>query len=318
LNAPDLNPDLDLVLDHLNEKFGINHVLSFDANENGLVRASITTGSCSAELYLQGAHLTRWQPTGHAPVLFLSAKSSYEPGKAIRGGVPIIFPWFGPRTKNALSDRTDGPSHGFARSSPWDLTTATMDGEALVLVLSLAPGEASRSSGFDDFLLTYKLTFGESLQIELIVDNTGVAPFIFEEALHTYLEVGDIYQVSVTGLADCEYLDKTDGYKRKRQDDPILTFDGETDRPYVNTHSQVDLEDPVLQRRLCVAKENSATTVIWNPWSQLAASMADMEVDGWKRMACVETANAGENAIRIEPGEQHTMLAKISVRDFDH
>ncbi|MBU6452047.1 MAG: D-hexose-6-phosphate mutarotase [Cyanobacteria bacterium REEB67] len=283
-----------------------------------MARVLVTTGSCSAELYLQGAHLTRWQPSGHSPVLFLSTKSSFAPGKAIRGGVPIIFPWFGPRTKNALSDRTDGPAHGFARTSDWQLTSATMDGEALVLILDLGPSALSSSFGYDNFLLTYKLTFGESLQLELIVDNSGTAPFIFEEALHTYLAVGDVYQVSVTGLADCEYLDKSDGYKRKRQDDPIITLAGETDRPYVNTHSQVDLEDPSLQRRLCVAKENSATTVIWNPWSKLAAGMADMEAEGWKHMTCIETANAGENAIRLEPGAQHTMLAKISVRDFDH
>ena len=117
----------------LTERFAIPGVLSFATTKHGLSRATITTPACNAEFYLQGAHLTGWQPAGEQPVLFLSERSAFEPGKAIRGGVPIIFPWFGARTATLDSPRTDGPSHGFARTALWELAFAAIAGDDLHL-----------------------------------------------------------------------------------------------------------------------------------------------------------------------------------------
>ena len=160
----------------LSEHFAISGVLSFTKTEHGLTQAIITTPACTAELYLQGAHLAGWQPTGKSPVLFLSERSAFESGKAIRGGVPIIFPWFGARTATPDSPRTDGPSHGFARIALWKLAFAAVAGDDLHLTLTLGPNEASRALGFDNFQLAYKLILGAELRMSLIVANPGTAP----------------------------------------------------------------------------------------------------------------------------------------------
>jgi glucose-6-phosphate 1-epimerase len=295
----------------VSNRCAIPGVLTFSENEHGLVRAAITTGACTGEIYLQGAHITRWQPAGQEPVLFLSERSAFQPGKAIRGGIPIIFPWFGARTATAFSSRTDGPSHGFARTSLWQLDSATMHGADLELRLIFEPNETSRSLGYDAFRLTYTITIGAELQLELTVDNTSGALMQFEEALHTYLMVGDAEHSIITGLAGTEYFDKTDDFKKKRQTDAAFSLKGETDRPYVNTDAEVEVADPALKRRIIVSKQHSQTTVVWNPWSQGTAKLTDMNPDGWRRMICIETANAMEDAVVIEPGVQHSMQATI-------
>jgi glucose-6-phosphate 1-epimerase len=300
----------------LNDTFALTGILAFDETDAGLIRARITTPACTAELYLQGAHLTQWQPAGHGPVLFLSEKSLFTPGKAIRGGVPIIFPWFGARTATPESPRTDGPSHGFARTEQWQLAFAALSGDNLHLTLTLAPSETARALGFDHFNLAYEIILGETLTLRLTVANESSEPLHFEEALHTYLTVGHAEQVRITGLADTEYLDKTDNFARKVQTDPVITFTAETDRPYLNTGATVTLEDPTLLRRIIVSKQNSKTTVLWNPWIDLSAKLADMADEGWREMACIEAANAAENALTLTPNTAHTMQTRISVESL--
>ena len=300
----------------LTERFAIPGVLSFAATEHGLTRATITTPACNAEFYLQGAHLTQWQPTAERPVLFLSERSAFEPGKAIRGGVPIIFPWFGARTATLDSPRTDGPSHGFARTTVWDLAFAAIAGDDLHLTLTLSPNDASRALGYDHFQLAYQLSLGAELRMSLSVANPGIAQLQIEEALHTYLHVGDARQVRIRGLSDTDYIDKTDGFKRKHQIETTLRLTGETDRPYLNTEQTVTLDDPVLERRITVSKSGSRTTVVWNPWSELSAKLSDMSPDSWQSMTCIETANAADNALILQPGAHHTMQAHITVQEF--
>ena len=297
----------------LTDTFAIPGALTFSQNEHGLLRANITTPACTAELYLQGAHLTAWQPTAREPVLFLSERSSFALGKAIRGGVPIIFPWFGNRTGSGTGARTDGPSHGFARTSAWTVAFAALAGGDLHLTLTLGPDDNSRALGYDHFQLAFELVLGRELRMRLSVANQGASPLDFEEALHTYLAVGDAQQVTLTGLADTDYLDKTDNFVRKHQTEPQLRLTAETDRPYLNTTAAIDLDDPVLHRRITVAKSGSNTTVIWNPWSELCAKLPDMAPDGWRSMTCVETANAADNAITLAPGTAHTMEAHIRI-----
>jgi glucose-6-phosphate 1-epimerase len=211
-------------LQALNDHFGIPGVLEFNTDTHGLTRASITSPACTAEVYLHGAHVTAWQPAQQQPVLFLSETSPFAAGKAIRGGVPVIFPWFGARTANSVSDRTDGPSHGFARTSEWQVAFAAMAGDNLHLTLTLEPNEASRALGYDDFKLAFELTFGRELKMRLTVANLDEAPLYFEEALHTYLHVGDATRVTLHGLAGTEFIDKTDSFKRKTQQEDTLSL----------------------------------------------------------------------------------------------
>jgi glucose-6-phosphate 1-epimerase len=303
-------------LQTLSDQFTIPGVLTFSQTEQGLIRANITTTVCIAEFYLQGAQITQWQPTGQQPVLFLSERSFFSPGKAIRGGIPIIFPWFGARTATPDDPRTDGPSHGFARICEWTLAFAALAGDELHLTLTLGPSDTSRSLGYNQFALVYEITVGAELHLQLTVTNQDSKPLHFEEALHTYFSIGDAQQISIIGLSDTEYLDKTDSFKKKRQSDPILKLTGETDRPYLNTLVPVNVDDPVLRRRITIDKAESKSTVVWNPWSTLTATLPDMSPDCWLTMVCIETANVVTNAITLLSSEHHTMEAHIFVQQF--
>ena len=283
--------------------------IRFEAGPGGLQRAVISTTAAEAELYLQGAHLVRWTPREERPVLFLSSKSLFAEGKAIRGGVPIIFPWFGARAEGL-----PGPAHGFARTSEWTVESARECGDAGVeVVLGLQSDEASRELFDGDFRLRFRVMIGGELEMELEVSNESGVPFRFEEALHTYLAVGDVRQASLTGLEGTEFVDKTDDFKRKKQGGEGLRIVKETDQVHLNTRGACSVWDPVWNRRITVEKTGSDSTVIWNPWIEKSRGMADMELDGWTRMVCVETANAADNAVVLAPGSSHKMAARIHV-----
>jgi glucose-6-phosphate 1-epimerase len=292
------------------------NTLNVSQTEHGLTRVIATCQAGEAEIYTQGAHLARWRPAGHEEVLFLSELTALQPGKAIRGGIPIIFPWFGARTATARSTRTDGPAHGFARTSIWKQGSTAIDSEGIHLSFTLTPDDMSRSLGYDSFLLTYKLDIGAKLALNLTVQNQGKSAMQIEEALHTYLLVGDSREIKISGLSGTEYLDKTDSYKRKVQEEDLLVLAGETDRPYLNTTAAITVDDPTMKRRIIVEKQHSDTTVVWNPWAVLTAKMADMPPAGWTRMVCIESANAGENSIAIAPGQAHTMQTTISIEGY--
>jgi len=288
----------------LTEHFAIPGVLAFHQTSSGLIRADITTPHATATVYLQGAHLTAWQPAGEQPVLFLSRESDFEPGKPIRGGVPIAFPWFANR-----HDGKVGPSHGFARIQNWTLAFAALAGDDLHLTFTLAPTEMSRELGYDDFRVAYQLTIGRTLTMQLAVANDAVAPLLFEEALHTYYSVVDVHEATVTGLEATPFIDKTDDMREKPAAHAPLTFTGQTDRVYPNTAATCVLHDAAGRRNITVAKTNSETTVVFNPWK----AMADMGPDEWHEMLCVETVNAAANTVTLAPGKTHTMQARIAV-----
>ena len=278
-----------------------------ETGNGGMPRARVRGARADAEVYLQGGHVTRWQPHGGEPVLFLSRRAVYAPGKAIRGGVPLIFPWFGPHGSDGRA-----PMHGFARSRPWRLVTSGPGAEgAVVLELGLEDDEATRAAWPPAFSLRYRVSVGDVLALALEVVNTSPAPFTFEAALHTYLAVGDIHAVAVTGLGDTPYIDKVDAMTRKRLGAEPLRLAGETDRVFLGTRARCVVTDRALGRRLIVDKTGSATTVVWNPWSAKAAEIADLEPDDWRRLVCVETANAADDAVTLAAGARHVMSATI-------
>jgi len=294
----------------LNEHFGLPGVLAFHAAEGGLVRADITTPHATATVYLQGAHLTAWQPAGHQPAIFTSRKTDFAPGKAIRGGVPIAFPWFAAR-----HDGKTGPSHGFARIQDWTLAFAALAGDDLHLTFTLGPSELSRSLGYDHFRLAYQLTIGRTLTMQLTVANDANSPLVFEEALHTYYAVADIHEIAIAGLDGISYLDKVDNFNKKLQHGDI-TITGPTDRVYLDTVSTCTLNDHTGKRRIVVAKTGSNTTVVWNPWEEGAAKLPDMDPTEWHEFVAIETVNAAVDTITLAPGATHTMQARVSVEEL--
>lgn len=292
----------------LNHHFAIPEILRFE-EAHGLIRAEITTREANATVYLQGAHLTHWQPTGQAPVLYLSRKTDLAPGKPIRGGVPIAFPWFAVDRNTDRHDGKPGPPHGFARLEPWTVAFAALSGGDLHLTLTLGPTQLSHDLGFDHFRLAFQITIGRSLSLQLTVANDAETPLTFEEALHTYFAVADIHEVSVTGLESTAFLDKTDGMREKPASHAPLTFTGATDRVYANTSATCVIHDHLARRSLTNTKTNSETTVVFNPWRE----MPDLGPEEWHEMLCVETANAGVNTITLSPKSAHTMQARITV-----
>jgi len=295
----------------LNEHFAIPGVLAFHAVPSGLIYAEITTPHAKATIYLQGAHLAQWQPAGHQPVLFLSNKSEFLPGKAIRGGVPIAFPWFAARHDGKI-----GPSHGFARIQDWSLAFAALAGDDLHLTFTLESTELSRSLGYDHFHLVLQLTIGRTLTMQLTVGNDADAPLVFEEALHSYYSIVDIHEVSVTGLEGTNYLDKMDSMREKVQPGAISIIEP-TDRVYLNTATTCVLHDAAGRRRINVVKTNSNTTVIWNPWESGVLKLPDLDPSEWSEFLAIETVNAAANAVTLAPGANHTMLVHIAVEDVN-
>jgi glucose-6-phosphate 1-epimerase len=299
-----------LDLQQLNDSFAIPGVAQIVPGNDGQPKIKITSVAASGEIYLHGAHLTSWIPTGGEEVLFLSGKAQYQDGKAIRGGVPICFPWF-----NAKADDPKAPSHGLVRTKSWELESITHEGNAIAVTLSTTSDDATRKWFPHEFRAEQRITISSHLQMELIVSNTGAAPLTFQEALHTYYRVGNVRYARLVGLDHLSYLDNTEGNVEKLQYGDN-TFTQRIDNAYLNTEADLVLTDPTLKRRILIGKQNSHNTVVWNPWAELAATMADLG-DEWPHFLCVEAANIRANAITLQPGEQHTMTVNIRAERLD-
>lgn len=275
----------------------------------GLDVLTVENDHGTAEVYLQGAHVTAWAPTGEEPVLWLSSTSAFEPGAAIRGGIPICFPWFGPR-----AGRPGSPAHGYARRTVWTLVDAHDDEEGTVLRLALpAPTDADLAE-YAGLVVHYEVRVGRTLDVALAVSNAGDAPVRVEEAQHTYLRVDDVEATSVYGLEDVAFVDKTapaDTEGLRAPEGETLVPQGQVDRVYLATSGPVQVDDGT--RTLRVTKRSSETTVVWSPGAEVAARMADMGEGEWRQMVCVETSNVGAHAVVIEPGQSRTLGSSYEV-----
>jgi len=288
----------------LNQEYGIAGKIKFKAGPGDLPLAELSCEHGSAFVALQGGHLLSWIPRGELPVIWLSKEAKFAPGKSIRGGVPVCWPWFGPHPRERSL-----PAHGFARTVPWQVIGAEYSGDACTcLVLSLRQSDATRHYWPFSTEVTLRISLGAALEIKLITRNTGEKTITVSEALHTYFEVGDVREVTIRGLEDCEYLDKTDGGRSKCQQGPVA-FSGELDRVYINTISDCLIDDAGLNRRIRIAKQGSRSTVVWNPWHAKADKMGDLGEEGYLKMVCVETANAADNVVSIAAGDEHQLAA---------
>jgi glucose-6-phosphate 1-epimerase len=293
----------------LDRRFGIPGVARVVEGNGGLAKVAINSRETAGEMYLHGAHVTSWQPRGAEEVLFVSSRSRWEKGRAIRGGIPICFPWFADK-----ADNPGAPAHGFVRTTAWQLDSIVQAGDAVTVGMVTESNDDTKRWWPADFHLVFRATFGTQLNLELVLRNTGTNPLRFEEALHTYFRVGQIEKTRLHGLDAVRYVDKTDLNRKKTQRGPIVIV-SETDRVYVNTKGTIELEDQALRRRIGVAKENSLTTVVWNPWVEKAKAISDFGAAEWTRMVCIETSNVSDFAVELVPGEQHRMKAIVRVVD---
>ncbi len=294
----------------LNRRFGIPGLAEVVAGKGGLPTVSITSPAAAGEMYLHGAQVTSWKPAAAEEVFFLSSRSQWQDGQAIRGGIPVCFPWF-----RAKSDDPHAPAHGFVRTKSWELEAIAQRENAISVTMFTESDDSTKRWWPADFRLVLRATFGAELHLELAVTNNGVTAARFQEALHSYYKVGHVQQARLCGLDKVHYLDNTDGNREKVQDgDVVIT--SQTDRAYLTALSEVVLEDPTLRRRIYIAKENSRTTVVWNPWIEGAKALPDLGDDEWTQMFCVEASNVLDCAVEIAAGKQHCLAATIRVADM--
>jgi glucose-6-phosphate 1-epimerase len=294
----------------MNHRFGIPQIVKIVTGHGGLTKVVVTSPAAQGEMYLHGAHVTSWKPSDAEEVLFVSSQSQWNSSRPIRGGVPVCFPWFSNK-----ADDVNAPIHGFPRTTAFQLESIVQTGDVVTVSMFLESNNATKEWWPADFRLDHRATFGPELILELDVVNTGKTSFRFEEALHTYFRVGNIETVLVKGLNRVDYLDKTDDKRKKTQNGPI-TIVAETDRVYLDTDAVVDLEDPALHRQIKIAKENSLTTVVWNPWIQKAKAMLDFGDSEWPQMICIETCNVADSFVELTPGQHHQMRSIVRVSNL--
>lgn len=275
-------------------------VVTLAKGHGGLPKVLIETSWSSAEIYLHGAHITHFQKKAEAPLLFLSQSSEFLSDKPIRGGVPIIFPWFGPREGSL--------AHGIARTAAWDLTASSVTPDGSVKLYFRLPAIIE---------VEYVVTVGDTLAMELIVRNPGETNYTFESCLHTYFSISAIKTIAITGLADTTYHDKVTGATRVESAAP-LHIASEVDRVYQDTTAAVEIHDPGLKRTIRVEKSGSNSTVVWNPWLDKAQRMADFGDDEYLQMVCVESGNVAAHKITLAPAEIAVMKVEVSSRELSH
>jgi glucose-6-phosphate 1-epimerase len=294
-------------VEELQTTHGVQDVSEVLAGNGGLPKVVVHTPACSGEIYLHGAHVTSWKPTGAEETIFVSKESRWEDGRAIRGGIPICFPWF----RNKVDDPS-APQHGFARTKAWQLNSIRANGDAVTVEMCTSSDTESRAWWPSDFCLTYRATFGKDLVLELEMNNTGSSSLRFEEALHTYHRVSNAAQIRIEGLDGVAYLDNTDSNRRCLQKGAV-EFASQVDRIYLDTNHSLRLIDAQMEREVNVVKTNSLTTVVWNPWKEGGRALIDMDDDEWMQMACVEASNIRDFAVHLQPEQQHTMRVTVTI-----
>lgn len=291
----------------LNQRFAIPGHISFKESD-GMIVAEIDNLHAKSDICLQGAHLMHWTPHGQPAVIWMSPAATLAPGKSIRGGVPVCWPWFGPH-----ATRTDVPGHGFARTVMWEVIgTKALEDNGTWIALRLVPTEATRAQWPHPSELILQIAVGKSLDMDLGTLNCGTQPITIGDALHTYFTISDIREVLVHGLEGTTYVDKVDGGVHKKQTGPVL-IEGEVDRIYLDTAGDCVIEDPGWQRRIRIAKRGSHSTVVWNPWIEKAQKMGDLGENGYRKMLCVESTNADTDVVTIAPSQEHHLWVRYTV-----
>ncbi|MCB1722786.1 MAG: D-hexose-6-phosphate mutarotase [Gammaproteobacteria bacterium] len=296
-------------VEDLNQAFAIAGVAEFARGPGGLPQLNVTNSSAQAVISLHGGQVLSFVPrSSGTDLLFLSTRAHYAVDKAIKGGIPLCWPWFG-----ADPEKRGRPAHGFARTSAWSVQSVSASGPGHTqVVLELRDDATTRALWPHRFELELVIEVSDELSVALHTRNTGDATFPVTQALHTYFGVGQIDTVTVTGLEGLAYLDKVQGFSEHCQGGPV-TFAGEVDRIYQGVAGDLQIHDQTRGRIVQISAGNSHTAVVWNPWSAVNATMSDLEPEDFRRFVCVETANAGNEIICVAPGAACSLSARYRV-----
>ena len=295
-----------MLLDELNETYGIDNQLSF-SKEKHLIVANVESEYASAKISLYGAQVLSYIPKDERNLIFLSQEAYYQNGKAIRGGIPICWPWFGANT-----EEKELPSHGFARLSNWEVIKTSSIKGVVIIQLQLKNSESTEALWPYKFETLINLTIGKSLKVELTTTNKDEKAFTITGALHSYLNISNSEKVSVEGLENTQYRDDV-LHVKSLQKEALLSIKGEVDRQYFDTSKTCIIHDPDYNRQIQIDKTGSQTTVVWNPGDELAAKMTDLGDNEYQNMLCVEAANNMNDAITIQPNKSHSLATQISL-----
>ncbi|MDO9025544.1 D-hexose-6-phosphate mutarotase [Zwartia sp.] len=294
----------------LQERFAHLDHIRFESLDSGLILIHIDQPKAKATISLYGGQILEWHPSSqHSPVLWRTESNQFSRDRPIRAGVPICWPWFGPHPT-----QTNAPSHGFARTSDWELTSISTSpsGETEICMSLWVDRKPFNIDGLSA-VLTTRISVGETLSISLSTTNNQDKSFNLTEALHAYFYVSDVRQVQIQGLSGCQYVDLIDRNALKSQSG-VVTFSEETGRVYLNTQHDCLIVDRGLDRAILVEKAQSQSTVVWNPWAVTASKMDDLGPTGWQTMVCIESANALRNSVVLGAGETHSLAVKYSVQ----
>ena len=256
--------------------------------------------ACTAKVALHGAHVMSWKPADEDEVLYLSPDAVFKEGKAIRGGIPICWPWF-----NAHPTNPEAPSHGIARTRFWEMVEASEDADGVVLKFEMSEGI---------WAAAVTVRAGPELEVILETRNPTEIPVVVSGALHSYFAVSDIEQVRLVNLEDSEYLDTTSSPPTQRKQKGPVEFRGEVDSIY-DSSSSLLLVDDLSGRTLLIEKSGSPSTVVWNPWTEKAAALGDLPDEDYRKFFCVEPAIANDKAMIVMPGDSYVLSTRISVEE---
>ena len=296
-------------IEQLNRDFSLDGQLRFIEGKGGLPMIEIDNREARALISTYGGQVLAYRPKESAEdLLFLSEKAYFQQGKAIKGGIPICWPWFGPDP-----DAQGRPSHGLVRNYPWTVkaTEATPEGETRV-VLEVKNDEEIEKAWSYPFSLQLEVSVGPFLTVKLITRNTGDRSFSITQALHSYFKIGDIDKVRVLGLDKLPYLDKVDAGVEKIQAGDVIVAE-EVDRIYTGVQGDLTIDDPVLERRINISSIGSRTAVVWNPWSEIARQMGDLDDEDYRRFICVETANAADEVVEVPSGGESRLVVRYGI-----
>ncbi|WP_292979943.1 D-hexose-6-phosphate mutarotase [Nitrosomonas sp.] len=296
-------------IEQLNKNYGIGEQVIFSAGDGGLPFVHVKSDKASALISIYAGQVLAYRSKGaQDDLLFLSQQAYYQTGKAIKGGVPVCWPWFGPDPEGK-----GRPAHGFMRNRMWNVveTAVTAAGD-IRIVLGVTDTEETQSIWPRAFDLKLEITIGDTLNLELVTRNSGTQPCTITQAFHTYFSVGDIRQTYVSGLENTRYIDKVDDNLEKNQIGAV-TVDAEVDRIYQSVGSNLVIHDAAHKRRILITSRGNRTAVVWNPWAKISAEMADLQDDDYLHFICVETTNAATDRVHIQPGSEFRLVANYRI-----
>lgn len=293
----------------INNQFGINSHVQFVIGEGGLPYAKVNNSAAAASISLYGGQVLSYTPKGQSDLLWLSPLSSFKKGVAIRGGIPLCFPWFGAHLTNK-----EFPSHGFARLTTWQVAeTAAISASETKVVLRLLSDEDTLKLWPYKFEALLTIIVGDTLSVSLNFINAGDTPVHVTDALHTYFNISNASSIKIEGFANTAYFKGFEVEPTGFQHDEELIIDREVNQRYINHTNTCKICDKEWNRNVIVKKTGSTSTVVWNPWIETTKTMKDIPADGYKNFVCIEAANINNNTIILKPAESHTIETIIYV-----